>query len=94
MSGSRCPRCGGPVESSAPDDWYCREVFCGWEDDQSPAHVDVSQRSGRWVVQLVNGEHVTTLTQERVRFRAVDYARAAALIRELPLIVDGVRIVP
>ena len=32
----RCPRCGGPVESSAPDDWYCREVFCGWEDDEPP----------------------------------------------------------
>jgi tRNA(Ile2) C34 agmatinyltransferase TiaS len=32
----RCPRCGGPVESSAPDDWYCREVFCGWEDDHAP----------------------------------------------------------
>lgn len=35
-SASRCPRCGGPVASSAPDDWYCREVFCGWEDDHAP----------------------------------------------------------
>jgi predicted amidophosphoribosyltransferase len=33
---AQCPRCGGPVDSSAPDDWYCRDVFCGWEDDHAP----------------------------------------------------------
>jgi hypothetical protein len=24
------------MSSGAPDDWYCREVFCGYEDDQPP----------------------------------------------------------
>jgi hypothetical protein len=36
----KCPRCGGVVYSSAPDDWYCREVFCGWEDDHPPCPAD------------------------------------------------------
>jgi hypothetical protein len=64
------------------------------EPQSDCAQVEVSERASGWVVQLVNGEHVATIATERVKYRAVNYARAAALVRDVPLIVDGVRTAP
>lgn len=53
----------------------------------------VSERNGWWIVQRCADNSVATIARERVRFRAVEYART--IVRadpSLSLFVDGQRV--